>query len=1077
MIRFLWNSWWRNKERFILVIIGALIISTGLSYLVGITQANNGTVVDELQKRWNSSYHIVVRPEGTKSITEELNLLEPNYLSGIAGGISLEDYETIKSLESIDVAAPIAMVGNINPSIVFDQVNLDPGVYRLTIKEVTNTGKELVEEANSSSYVVEGYWWSDGLGKEYGVSRFGGDLFHSTNVMLAGIDPEAEAQLVGLDEAIISTDISRYFSKGDKVDERELDHFTETVIPVVISNKQFIDSEISFQIERLDLPFEGSEQAETMELVKENGGEEFLKKQKMVSSDTYTFTSDEMYELLLKEVLGEESLSNINKSQWIALKPSPVNFLPVTSPFSDRWPFAYELQTYERPADSLIKFENLYRPIVPYGSGKFEDWKRVRLNYLGVFDPQKLKVAKDPLTELPMETYFPSKASWVLDDQNAPINPPIEMKPMNNPVGFLTKPPLMLTTIEAAESIVGDMPISAIRVKVMGVDQFTENAQEILEKTAEEIRQKTGLLTDITLGSSPQPALTYIPEVEGISAIGWIEQPWVKLGSSISIFKEAKFGLSGVIGTVIAVAIVYVFSSNLIMMFARRKEFSVLLAMGWRRGDLSKLLFMESTILGIFVSIISWAILAGFYITNDINTSFLRVLLIGVFGLSVYWAGTLLPAILVRRITPYEGMRVGEDSKVSRSIVKVRSVFSLSLTYVLSKWKRSLLSVIAISLPTSLLVFYLFITFHLKGVMFATWLGQYVAMEVGPMHYIALVVALTIAILTTTEIIWQNISERQDELSLLKAIGWQNRSIRILVLLEGGYIGLMAGVVGMSFAMVIIRFMYGSFPTEQLFFLLSLMFIPVLTGIVGALFPAEKAVRQQSYEGLKGSAYSKTVSKKEKWIYRALAASLVVGIFVLLAQAVPEEGEKASNKTNEEETVVGTSGGLNQYEVEEVAADKTVEEDKEDKDIFDLLPDYILESGFDLLTFGESNSKYNYEELHVGIPQEAPKDLVAPKEGYEYLSFPIVFNAEEHYEGEYYKYLPQRFVIMDSEGNEYKAKEFTVLEKENWTGYEIIAPGGMTSLHTYEIPVDKNDLFLVIDYAGHDKRVIVLINE
>jgi len=77
MLKFIWNSWWRNKERFILLLVGVLIVSTGLSYLIGTTQANNGTVVDELQKRWGSSYDIVVRPEGSRSVTEDLKLLEP----------------------------------------------------------------------------------------------------------------------------------------------------------------------------------------------------------------------------------------------------------------------------------------------------------------------------------------------------------------------------------------------------------------------------------------------------------------------------------------------------------------------------------------------------------------------------------------------------------------------------------------------------------------------------------------------------------------------------------------------------------------------------------------------------------------------------------------------------------------------------------------------------------------------------------------------------------------------------------------------------------------------------------------
>ena len=35
MLKFIWNSWWRNKERFILLLVGVLIVSTGLSYLIG----------------------------------------------------------------------------------------------------------------------------------------------------------------------------------------------------------------------------------------------------------------------------------------------------------------------------------------------------------------------------------------------------------------------------------------------------------------------------------------------------------------------------------------------------------------------------------------------------------------------------------------------------------------------------------------------------------------------------------------------------------------------------------------------------------------------------------------------------------------------------------------------------------------------------------------------------------------------------------------------------------------------------------------------------------------------------------
>src|SRR5699024_2464927 len=108
----------------------------------------------------------------------------------------------------------------------------------------------------------------------------------------------------------------------------------------------------------------------------------------------------------------------------------------------------------------------------------------------------------------------------------------------------LTDPPNMLTTIEAAAGILGEKPISAIRIKVAGVSELTEESQAILDQVANEIEEKTGLITDITLGSSPQLALTYVPGINDGNDIGWLQQPWVNIGSSISIFTETKVGFS-----------------------------------------------------------------------------------------------------------------------------------------------------------------------------------------------------------------------------------------------------------------------------------------------------------------------------------------------------------------------------------------------------------------------------------------------------------------------------------------------------------------------------------------------------
>jgi hypothetical protein len=187
-------------------------------------------VVDELQKRWQSSYHLVVRPQGSRSITEDLNLLEPNYLSGLEGGISLEQYEKIKEIENVSIAAPIAMIGSDTNYVELENPNItEPGIYRINMLEKTNTGAQ-IDRTDESHYVAVGAWQPTDA-TSYGVSPGMHTLTYGTNVMIAGIDPEAEAALVGIDQAMITDGNSRYFNSTDKVSNEEAFEVTDTHIP------------------------------------------------------------------------------------------------------------------------------------------------------------------------------------------------------------------------------------------------------------------------------------------------------------------------------------------------------------------------------------------------------------------------------------------------------------------------------------------------------------------------------------------------------------------------------------------------------------------------------------------------------------------------------------------------------------------------------------------------------------------------------------------------------------------------------------------------------------------------------
>ncbi|MFC0190509.1 ABC transporter permease [Fictibacillus aquaticus] len=869
MIKFILQNWRRQRERFLLLLAGAVMISGGLSYLLNLSEGNKGTVVENLQKRWESSYHIVVRPQGSRSVTEEKGLLEPNYLSGIAGGISQKQLSDIKAITDVEVAAPVAVLGY-SPLEAEFKTQIMPkefGIYRIKIQNRAFDGVRHTIEDRDTLYVPLGKWnMPEGYGGQNGI-QFGKDfglmdqydwiLRASSQQLLVGIDPVEEAKLVGLDAAVLQQNGSQYFSPQNSDVTKTSD--VSTAIPVLISSAPFVDETITYTVEPLDLPFQDiNEAAQTLAKIKENGGKKYLNSlaTNNDAKKTYDISSEKLYKTLFGSLTGLDPAtgkkvslldgqSNITESH-VALKSTALSVKSVTSPFGERWAYAFKAEPQKAEFPWGGKIHNAFRPLDYY---ELPDGgvPGVSYNFVGFYDPNKLKLSKDPLNELPMETYRPATAHLVLDGKGKPVNPQVTVQPTSNPLGYLTAPPTLLTTIEAAAAINGDKPISSVRIKVAGVTSLSEESQNKLEAIAKEIESKTGLLTDITLGSSPQPLILEIPKNGNTQALGWIEQPWSKLQSSITLFRETKLGYSAVIVFVLLVAVVYVFASCLVSLLSRRKQMAVLLSLGWRPSQLSRMIMMESIILGCVTAIIAWSITA---ITAPAEISLVKLMLIGFTGITIYLLGSIWPAMLVRKIKPYEAMRTGEITVSSKRVMRTKNLWSLALSHFLGKWNRNFLSVLSIAIPATLLSIFVSITLRLQGIMYTTWLGQYISVEIGKVHYIAMGIAFCISILTTSEILWQNIAERRNEIALLKAIGWRSSTVRRLIWLEGLYSGGLASLISVLLSSCVMYLLYGGLTLSQFGLMLGCSLIPLVMGFLGSVLPAESAIKVEPNRGL-----------------------------------------------------------------------------------------------------------------------------------------------------------------------------------------------------------------------------------
>lgn len=871
MLKFIFKNWKRKKGKFILTIIGALVISAGLSLMFNLTDSSQGTIEQTLQKKWTSAYDIVVRPKGSVMSTEDNNLLEPNYLNGINGGISFEQYEKIKKIEGVNTAAPIAIMGYANIGIsIPDQIKIPkaPGVYRLSNSHYGNGGfsKEII--SSSSIYLSnmddvplpENVRIADARNSDWS------NIQPFTYSLIVGIDPEAEAKLVGLDNSILPQKNLRFFNSQD-IAKKNSESSNEFNIPVMINPKSFNQGYSEFKLERVELPLSSDKEKElTYQRLSKSTKKQPLDEEKRKIVQDIKVSSSQVESAFFDSLTGKKSKqlkgAIANSYAQLVAQTGTLSYSSQKSPFPSRWNDAYEVQSApvvfkNSVLPSSIVPKSGFREITSYeikANAKDESSFKamnpiLKFNVVGLYNPNEINVSKDPLSELPMETYRPSSANLVLDAEGKPINPVRPIVTTGNPVGFLTNSPNVLTTLESVRTVLGNQSISSIRLKVEGASSVSEDSEKRLQQIKTEIETDTGLVATVTKGSSPQPVVTKV--VDNAKTLGWIEQPWIHIGAAMTIFRETSVGFSGVIFAMLAVAIVYVLATSYVSMLARRKEFAVLLALGWRTKDLYKIVIIEAATLAGFVSVVALIVEGIFSSVRNEAMNGWSLIWITLFSLSIYFAGALWSAWTIRRISPYEAIKTGEYAKGTKLNLKLRSILTLALKELFGKWKRNSLSVLSIALPTALLTFFLFVTFQLQGVLYTSWLGKFVALQVGPMHYVTMGIAITIAILTTGEIMWQNVTDRRASLAVLKAVGWSNNSIQRLIVLEGVFVGLIAGLVSLSISYTLIYFLYDLVPWNRPSLVIISILMPIFFGSLSAFMPARLAARVNPYKELK----------------------------------------------------------------------------------------------------------------------------------------------------------------------------------------------------------------------------------
>ncbi|WP_326549833.1 ABC transporter permease [Micromonospora sp. NBC_01813] len=849
MLRVVWSQVIRRWTRSVALLLGLFVAVTSFTVLTGTAETARLNVIGTVEANARTAYDILVRPGESISDQEATTgIVRPNFLTEASGGISLEQVDTIRGLSGVEVAAPIALVGMVVPElrVPVDLADVVPdgerSAFRLTVSWRTDRGLSTIgpEEAyvyftpnpvehrdvvsvsddnptgsfldevlpsgarvsicgktisiqagasqeSTMTESVQCYSLHDDS-REYADQAF--LLDWRVPYVLAAVDPEAEAELVGLDDAMVSGSYLPDSQAG------EGDGQTQT-IPVIAASDSYVDQQAIVEIEQL--PRDVADQfVDARESI--TAADSFAMSASGAPIKSIEIDGGDAGAFLLRD-LGH-AFGNAVEGYWTA---GPVEWdvesdgalLPWDQEVaSEVWQGAFGGRISGAPVaadDRSFRQLQLHRLAV----GRAVTHPRFTLT--GRFDPELIDTFS-ALSEVPLGAYQ-SPGLEGADEPSQRLLGGEPLLPSSNPAGYLQQPPLLLTTLDSAEAFYGSFdrssgsgPVAAVRVRVAGVTGIDEVSRERVRVVAERIAEATGLQVDITVGSSPTKRTVALPAGEfgrpDLSLAEW----WSKKGVGVVISEAVERKSLILFVLVLVVCALFIGNSSAAAVRARRSELGVLACLGWPRRSLFTVVLGELLVIGLAAGVLASA---GAWLIGGpvgVEVPWARAVLAIPAAILVSLAAGLIPAVQASRADPMAAVRPAVVT--GRRARLFLGLTGLAMVNLRRTPGRTVLGGAALAVAVTALTLLVAITWAFQGVLVGSLLGDAIAVQVRGPDLAAVVAMLVLATVAIADVVFLNVRERASEFAALQATGWTHTSIARLVLTEGVLLGLLGAVPG-----------------------------------------------------------------------------------------------------------------------------------------------------------------------------------------------------------------------------------------------------------------------------------------
>lgn len=798
-----------NRPRLIVLVAGSLAVALAASSISLASVVSLASVHQAVDAGWRGTYDILVRPADARTLSVGGRQIVPaNYLGARSSGITRQQWDEIRTVPGVRVAAPVAALGWLkqDSSIVTfelpqpeqgDILRMDLDVDIAGAPASRSTGFVAIDGPGGRPSLVVGV--HDLGGGDGAIQASVGDL-PSVWGLVVGIDPSQEDRLVGLSDFVLDGD---YLERGVTPVEDPAYGGTAVSIPVMTASDLPLPGTVRAQVNRMT----GADPAQVMAAVEAQAAErDGADVTELINSLTAGATvvnivdssaplADLLQPLRDRGIFVKDGRLEAEDGGGAGaafgrnaiLVPEPLPYHVVGDRLSVKSQGTWD--ELVQPQIDKLQPDNFAVPAVSFG-GDAEIFRPLhaekpplfRVNPVADYDLSAISDRYSGAANyVPLGIYADVPRTYSESGETVPTS--------LNPGGLNPLPPVGLTNLEAVEELRGEHFIDAVRVKLEGISGYSPAAMSKIEAVAAAIVQRTGLHVDVVAGSSP---IDVEVDVEGGSAV---TERWTTLGEAVRIESGAS-GFSGLLllGAVVVV-LLYLLTFGIFLVGDQGRELAVLRLVGWRRSTAVLLVALQAIGLGLLSATLAVAatLLIGAAMEVRLAPAVLVLLALGVVFVHLGAAGAVAIVALARQrgVESIRGRSTGRGLNLRQG-----GLVTFAIAQAEESRLRLIGTVVALALAIAVAgaVIGLQVLFH--GRLATTVLGQLVSLRIGPYHLLGAAGALFAAGAMAVDAGVLAVERRLGLIGLLRALGWRARQVRRLILIEVGLPGAVAGVIG-----------------------------------------------------------------------------------------------------------------------------------------------------------------------------------------------------------------------------------------------------------------------------------------